>query len=149
MREVFGRAWPIGHAQPDSRVSGKNRPYSGVESNNKTTNNASEQRAVGQHTLSPPWGQVWRYPKTGSRAVTVLEKTFERSCKYAPPSDSTDFREAATTVSCKNHGLFCSRGRTSCDLIGKRFSDTLESTNGNCFQHFLEVAIMAHARTLT
>jgi len=49
------------------------------------------------------------------RAI-VLEKRFERHQREAPFHHSTSFRRVPTTVSRKNHGLFCSRGQTSCDF---------------------------------
>ncbi len=77
--------------------------------------------------------QITGYPRREDRcedrvtaALTmclVLEKRFERRQANTPLHHTTIFQYGETTILRKNHGLFCSRGQTSCDFIARGARD--------------------------
>ena len=67
----FGRAWPIGHAQPVSRVSGKTDRSRGWKETRKTPNTIMNKERIEISTPPVVWRGMWRGQTSGFSSKKV------------------------------------------------------------------------------
>jgi hypothetical protein len=66
--------WPIGHAQPDSRSSGKNRPKSGMSGNTEKLKSHCEHKTIQNQHPSPCGEGYGDTLKRGCKGLLSLKK---------------------------------------------------------------------------
>ena len=128
-RERRGRFWRARHPLTHVSRRASHKPTEVGGEAKQANRNETIAGTGSNEIITPPrsgegCGDTLKFNSHCLQTRLVPERKFEQ-CRIDTPFHQLDwFRRWQTTVSCSNHGLFCSRGQTSSDFTSVEHSTT-------------------------